>query len=179
MRTAAGATALLLALVSSPSRLCADDVPIPPENRPALRVPPERPSEQAAQEAARLLFEALVADDPARAEAAFFPREAFVRVKAMQRPERYYDRLKRRFASDIHALHRAHPELARAELVKLDLGRRGGWVQPGEEGNRLPYWAARHARLHYRVGSVVRQIEVRVLITWGDRWYVIHLSEFR
>ena len=164
MRTAA-ACALLLALVCASPRVRADEALIPPENRPELRVPPERPSEEAAQEAGRLLFEALVADDPSRAEAAFFPREAFVRVKAMQRPERYYERLKRRFAADIHTLHRAHPELAQAALVKLELGRRGGWVQPGEEGNRLPYWAARHARLHYRVGSIVRQLEVRVLIT--------------
>jgi hypothetical protein len=32
--------------------------------------------------------------------------------------------------------------------------------------------------LRYRVGDARRQIEVRVLFTWQDRWYVIHLSEF-
>jgi hypothetical protein len=32
--------------------------------------------------------------------------------------------------------------------------------------------------LHYRVNGVQRAIEVRVLITWGARWYVIHLREF-
>lgn len=172
--------ALALVLASSPCSAHADEPvgDVPSENQPSQKVPPPRPSEDAAQAPAQLLFEALVHDDPARAEAAFFPRDAFVRVKAMQRPERYYERLKQRFATDVHALHRAHPDLAQAQLVKLELGRRGGWVRPGEEGNRLPYWAARHARLHYRVGATVRQIEVRVLISWGPRWYVIHLSEF-
>jgi hypothetical protein len=101
-----------------------------------------------------------------------------VQVKAMAHPERYYDRLRARFTEDVHALHRATPDLAQATFERLELGRRGGWVAPGEEGNRLPYWAARHAVLRYRVGAARRQIEVRVLITWQDRWYVIHLSEF-
>lgn len=155
-----------------------DPAEIPPENRATLRVPPARPDEQTAQEAGRLLFEAIVRDDPAHAERAFFPREAFLRVKAMARPERYHERLRQRFALDIHALHRALPELVRARFERLALSTRGGWVRPGEEGNRLPYWASRHARLHYRVGESARSLEVRVLISWGTRWYVIHLSEF-
>lgn len=139
---------------------------------------PPRPPPDTAQEAGRRLFEAIVHDDPHRAAAAFFPRAAFVQVKAMQQPERYYDKLYARFAQDIQRLHRDTPELAQAEFVELALGHRGGWVAPGEEGNRLPYWAARHTTLRYRVGSELRTLEVRVLITWEQRWYIIHLREF-
>ncbi|MDB4975464.1 MAG: hypothetical protein JWN48_3805 [Myxococcaceae bacterium] len=138
-----------------------------------------RPSESSVQASGQRLLRAIVEDDPQLAAELFFPRDAFVQVKAMQRPERYYDKLHARFQKDIHALHRALPELSEAVFVKLELGRRGGLVRPGEEGNRLPYWAARHARLHYRVGSQARSLELRVLISWQQRWYVIHLCEFQ
>ena len=59
------------------------------------------------------------------------------------------------------------------------IGSRGGWVAVREEGNALPYWSSRHASIVYRVGEEERRTEVRVLITWGERWYVAHLSEFR
>ncbi|MDB4991583.1 MAG: hypothetical protein JWN04_6761, partial [Myxococcaceae bacterium] len=93
--------------------------------------------------------------------------------------ERYFDKLEARFVRDIHALHQATGGLSEASFVRLELGTRGGWVRPGEEGNRLGYWAARHALLHYRLGSDERVLEVRVLISWQQRWYVIHLSEFQ
>jgi hypothetical protein len=140
--------------------------------------PVARPPTEPAQPLARTLFEAIVHDDPARAEAFFFPRDAFVLVKAIARPERYYDKLLRRFRADIHTLHEQTPELAQARFERLELTRRGGYVAKGEEGNKLPYWAARHAFLHYRVGAQLRKLEVRVLISWQERWYVIHLREF-
>ena len=127
----------------------------------------------------RALYTAIVQDDPALAEPHFFPRDAFLQVKAMQDPGRYWDRLHARFAKDIHALHAALPRNAPAEFDRLELVARGGLVARGEEGNRLPYWASRHSRLHYRVGGVRKSFEVRVMISWENRWYVIHLSEFR
>jgi len=122
----------------------------------AALAPPSRPPTEPAQALARTLFQAIVKDDPALAEAFFFPRDAFVQVKAMARPERYYDKLKQRFVADIHALHARTPDLAQARFDRLEFTRRGGFVARGEEGNKLPYWAARHAWLHYRVGSQAR-----------------------
>jgi hypothetical protein len=89
---------------------------VPPSNRADLREAPARPSAESVQAQAALLFDAIVHDDPARAASVFFPREAFVQVKAMQKAERYYDRLRARFDQDIHALHRATPDLARASF---------------------------------------------------------------
>jgi hypothetical protein len=125
---------------------------------------------------AQLLFEAILRDDPTQAKEVFFPRDAFLLVKAMPNPGRYYDKLYARFEQDIHALHRMVAQDARFE--RFELSKRGGHVKPGEEGNRLPYWAARHCFLHYRERGEAKQLEVRVLITWQERWYVIHLSEF-
>ena len=171
------ALAVLLAL-SGVAAVAHTQIPVPEENRADLTVAPSRPTAEEAQEPARRLFEAILHDRPEQAADFFFPREAFVLVKAMARPERYHARLAQRFEADIHALHRIVEATPEATFDRLELTRRGGWVRPGEEGNRLPYWAARHARLHYRVGSQPRSLEVRVLISWGPRWYVIHLSDF-
>lgn len=164
-------------LVCSSSVLVAAKPPVLAA-RSAEDEPPPRPSSEGVQEPARLLFRAIVEDQPALADAFFFPRDAFVLVKAMARPERYWERLHARFVADIHALHQRTPDLARASFVRLELTARGGYVRPFEEGNKLSYWAARHAWLHYRVGDQPRKLEVRVLITWRDTWYVIHLDEF-
>lgn len=180
MRSLLGVLALSFAALigAGAAPVAAEDAALPSENRATLSPAQARPSEASAQALGRQLLAALVADDPSLARAEFFPREAFMQVKAMARPERYWDRLYARYELDVHTLHRTRPELAQAEFVKLELKRRGGWVRAREEGNRLPYWAARHALLHYRVGSQLHKLELRVLISWGARWYLIHLREF-
>lgn len=125
---------------------------------------------------AEQLFDAILNDDPKRANEVFFPRDPFLQIKAIPNPGRYYDKLYERFERDVHALHKTLAKDARFE--RFELSKRGGYVKPAEEGNRLPYWAARHCFLHYREGNQLKKLEVRVLITWQERWYVIHLSEF-
>jgi len=139
---------------------------------------PARPALGDLEPRLKLLFDAIVHDEPARAVDVFFPRDAFLQVKAMQNPGRYYDRLRARFEQDIHALHGSLGDLSQAQYERVELSRRGGLVQPGEEGNKLAYWASRHSYLVYRVGKQRKKLELRVLITWQERWYVIHLSEF-
>jgi hypothetical protein len=139
---------------------------------------PPRPPEGDIHDKARRLWDAIVHDDPARASDVFFPREPFLQIKNMQDPGRYYDKLRARFDHDIHALHASTPDLDHATFERFELARRGGYVRVREEGNRLPYWASRHSRLHYRVGKQLRALDVRVVIAWEDVWYVIHLSAF-
>jgi hypothetical protein len=166
-------------LLGTVSPAHAQVIEVPPENRAIRSEAPSRPPESEVQACGQRLFAAVVRDAPTMAADCFFPRAAFIQVKAMARPERYYDRLYRRFEADVHSLHRELNGLERAAFLRLELGRRGGWVRPGEEGNRLPYWAARHAMLHYSVDGQPRKFEVRVLISWGTRWYFIHVREFR
>jgi hypothetical protein len=154
------------------------EIAIPPQNAARLTEAPPRPPAGDAEERARQLFDAVVHDDPDRALGFFFPREAFLEVKGIADAGAYWDRLFARYLEDVHTLHATTPDLDRAEYLGLDLVRRGGWVAVREEGNRLPYWASRHAFIRYRVGAEERRMEVRVLITWGERWFVIHLSEF-
>jgi hypothetical protein len=146
--------------------------------QPQETATPPRPPEGDIQDKARRLWDAIVRDDPALAADAFFPREPFLQIKNMRDPGRYYDKLRARFDADIHALHASTPDLDRATFERLELAKRGGYVRVREEGNRLPYWASRHSRLHYRVGKALRALDVRVIIAWQDAWYVIHLSPF-
>jgi hypothetical protein len=164
MRKASLFTSLALALWLSPA---AAEAPLPP-----------RPNAQDADARVREVFDAIVHDDPARASEAFFPREPFLQVKSMANPGRYYDRLRKRFEQDIHTLHAARPGIEHATFERFEMSKRTSYVQPNEEGNRLGYWAARHSWLYYRLGEKVERIEVRVMITWAEHWYVIHLSEF-
>ena len=149
---------------------------IPAHNRADQREPPPRPDASSAERRARMVFDAVVKDDPALAESAFFPRDAFLLVKDIRDPGRYYDQLHARFVADIHALHRKLPSDVRFE--RFELARRGAFMRVREEGNRLPYWASRHSVLHYSSRGNACSFEVRVLITWDDQWYVIHLNEF-
>jgi hypothetical protein len=126
-----------------------------------------------------MLLDAVVSDDPARARELFLPRDAFAMIKAVNQPDPLHARLLRAFERDIHALHASLPGIEHAQFVRVELSRRRSFVKPGEEANRLPYWAQRHAWLVYRVGEREQRFELRVMIAWNDRWYLTHLSEFR
>jgi hypothetical protein len=173
----AGSVALAVQLARAQTPRTFDEVPA--DNRANQEKPPPRPPASDAEAKARVLFEAIVRDDPQAAAGVFFPRAAFLLVKDIRDPGRYYDRLQRRFESDIHVLHGRLRDPKAAEFVRFELASRGGFVREREEGNRLPYWASRHSFLHFRNAGKADRFEVRVLITWDDRWYVIHLNEFR
>jgi len=173
-------TVAIVLVVSIGSHVQATPPPaIPIHNRAGQTNAPPRPPEGDLPDKIRKLWEAVVHDDPSLAAQAFFPREAFLMVKNMANPGRYYDRLRNRFDQDIHDLHRRTANLDVALFDHFELARRGGFVRVNQEGNRLPYWASRHSFIYYRVGKKLRRIEVRVLITWDDSWYVIHSNEFR
>ena len=152
---------------------------VPDHNRADRKSAPVRPPEGDLPDKIRKLWDAIVRDEPGMAAEAFFPRDAFLLVKAMADPGRYYDKLRKRFDQDIHDLHHQTGDLDKAVFDRFDLARRGGFIQVNQEGNRLPYWASRHSFIYYRVGQKLNRIEIRVLITWKDRWYVIHLNEFK
>lgn len=155
--------------------------PAPPaHNSPSLEAPPPRPGADTFQERARILFDAIKANDPEAGLPAFMTREIFRQIKGVSDPDRFYDRMLRLFHRDVAALHEMLGEdAANAEFVRFEFSRRRGWVEVREESNRLPYWAQRHNWIYYRVGEEERRFEVRTMNTWDDQWYITHLSEFR
>lgn len=152
---------------------------IPAQNAASLRAAPALPGLGDATLRARVLLDAILADDPARAHDLFLPREAFRLIKATGNPDALYDRLLSAYDRDIHALHKQLAGRGTPTFVRLELSRRREWVLPLVEANRLPYWAQRHNTLVIRTGNREERIEVRVMIAWDERWYITHLSEFR
>ena len=138
------------------------------------------PSEGAElQERAKGLFEAIVADDPDRAEAFWFPREPFIPLKDVKDPGKYWTQLHKTYANDVHALHKKRKSWAGASFVKFDGWARSKWVAPGKEANKIGYHRAFHGKLHYKAGGEDAEIDVQTIITWQGRWYVTHLRKFK
>ncbi len=167
-----------LALAALPSLVAAQAEEIPEHNRASLTEPPPRPPIGLAASRAQTLLDAIVHDDPARADDFFLSRDAFRLIKAVPNPDPLWERLHSAYVHDIHTLHASTRDLDAAQFAQLRFTGRRGWVAVREEANRLPYWAQRHSFLDYRVGGEDRHIEVRTMITWDDQWFITHLSEF-
>jgi hypothetical protein len=131
------------------------------------------------QERARGLFEAIVKDEPERAEAFWFPKEPFIPLKDVKDPGKYWTQLHRSYVNDVHTLHGKRKSWEGATLVRFEGGTGSKWVPPGKEANNIGYHRAFHGKLHYQVGGENGEIDVHTLITWQGRWYVTHLRKFK
>jgi hypothetical protein len=130
----------------------------------------------------RGLWDAIVHDDPELAKPFFFPKSAYVQVKAIADPATDYEqRLVANFAQDIHTL---HTQLGSAASTAQFNGiqvpeNQAVLVQPGEESNKLPYWRVYGSTLQYTIDGGARTFPVTSLISWRGEWYVVHLGEIR
>ena len=161
-------------------------IAIPPQNMASLTTAPPRPGLGALPEQMeRLLMQAIVRNEPAIAHDLYLPREAFRLIKGISDPDALWDRIFADYDQDIHELHArlvsesGGEDLSGVSFTGFRFTGRRAWVRLREETNRLPYWAQRHSWIDYRAGGRPRQIEVRTMIAWGDRWYITHLNEFR
>jgi hypothetical protein len=128
----------------------------------------------------RTLFEAIKADNPEIARDMFFPRGPFIPLKDIKNPGGYWDQLYRAYEQDIHQLHRKRArELEGAEFVSFELGTPPTWVKPGDEGNKIGYFRTFNGKLRYDSAGKQRTIELRVIISWDERWYITHLLPFK
>jgi len=141
----------------------------------------ERPiaNDPAEQARAKVLFDAIVADDPIAALPAFFPKAAYLQVKALANPAAdYQNRLITEFTADIHALHaKVAPAGTRTApaFVRLDVVATPVWVKPGVEYNKGSYWRVYDSQLRYTAGGLTQSLPIKSLISWRGQWYVVHL----
>ncbi|HEX9506308.1 MAG TPA: hypothetical protein VGA62_09920 [Acidimicrobiia bacterium] len=128
------------------------------------------------------LWNAIIHDNPTLAMPFFFPKRAYLQVKAIADPELDYEsRLIAHYEDDIHALHgQIGGDAAQAQLDGIDVpGSDAVWVQPGEESNKLSYWRVYGSVLRYTVNGAARTFPVTSLISWRGEWYVVHLGTIR
>lgn len=155
-----------------------------PEDDGALPQTRERPRDDAEDFLERMgaLVRGVAEDDAAAARAAFFPLAAYRQVKDVGNPEGDFRvRLLGAYRRDLGEIHAAlGPHARDAKLVRVEVpAGRAKWVEPGEEWNTIGYWRVFGTRVVVDVGGRERSFEVKSLISWRGRWYVVHLSSFK
>jgi hypothetical protein len=110
---------------------------------------------------------------------AFFPRAAYVQLKAIGSPGSDWEgRLVRDYALDLRAAHDllgAGAAGARLLAVRVPAGY-GHWVPPGTCDNGVGYFEVPNARVVYSEGGQVRSFGIASMISWRGEWYVVHLG---
>ncbi len=128
------------------------------------------------------LWQAVQQDRPELAMPFFFPKAAYLQVKAISDPATDYEqRLIANYEEDIHTLHaQLGADAAGAQFGSIEVpDAQAVSVQPGEESNRLSYWRVYGTTLHYTEDGQARSFPVTSLISWRGQWYVVHLGEIR
>ena len=126
------------------------------------------------------LFSAVQQDDASLAADFFFPRDAFLPVKDIANPGKYWDQLFRTYHRDIHDLHVKHrAKIDGAQFLDIQPGSPAKWVPPGEEANKIGYYRSFNAKVRYQKGDAFGHFDVRVSITWQGKWFITHLLPWK
>jgi hypothetical protein len=125
------------------------------------------------------LWQGIVDDKPEEALPFFFPKSAYLQVKAIANPASdYQNRLIGFYNLDVHAAHRLLGSGAEdAKLVGVTVpADQAQWILPGGEQNKLSYYRVYGARLTYTEGGKTKSFGLFSLISWRGEWYVVHLG---
>ncbi|MGN6169030.1 MAG: hypothetical protein ACTHQQ_12800 [Solirubrobacteraceae bacterium] len=124
------------------------------------------------------LWAGVLHNSTSRAMPAFFPRAAYLRVKAPHAGPDYKYRILSAFTLDIgaaHALLGAGASSARLVSVRVPQGF-AHWVDPGACDNQIGYWEVPNARVVYTENGEVHSVGIASMISWRGVWYVVHLG---
>jgi hypothetical protein len=128
------------------------------------------------------LWEAIKQDRPELGLPFFFPKSAYLQVKAIGDPAGdYQNRLIANFEDDVHTLHaQLGANAANAKFVGITVPNdQAVFVQPGEESNKGSYWRVYGTTLQYELDGQTGSFPVTSLISWRGQWYVVHLGAIR
>ena len=124
------------------------------------------------------LWAGVVHNSTSRALPAFFPRAAYLKVKAPHAGPDYKYRIVHAFTLDIgaaHALLGAGASSARLVSVHVPQGF-AHWVDAGACDNQIGYYEVPNARVVYKENGQVHSFGIASMISWRGVWYVIHLG---
>jgi hypothetical protein len=164
-------------LAKAPELMGPDGKPLPQTD--------DRPSALSAafKERMALVFRAIVADDPALAEPAFFPKVAYEQVKDIEKPGADWKaRLLKAFARNIHEYHgKLGDDPAGCKLLGVDVDEsRVKLMARGKEGNKLPYYRVTRSKIRWAdAAGKEKTFELTSLISWRGEWFVVHLHGFK
>lgn len=122
-------------------------------------------------------WKGVVNDSLPAAMNAFFPRSAYVQIKAIADPAAdFQSRLVSAYRLDLRAAHDlVDPG---ATLVSVSIPKQWTWIPAGGCYNTVGYWHAPGARLIYKVGGQIRSFGIFSFISWRGEWYIVHLSSY-
>jgi hypothetical protein len=124
------------------------------------------------------LWAGVVNNSTSRAMPAFFPRAAYLKVKAPHAGPDYKYRILHAFTLDIGAAHTllgAGASSARLVSVRVPQGF-AHWVDAGACDNQIGYYEVPNARVVYKENGQVHSFGIASMISWRGVWYVIHLG---
>jgi hypothetical protein len=125
------------------------------------------------------LWTGIVHDSLTPALVAFFPKNAYVRLKAITSASSdWTHRLVHDYGLDITAAHMLlGSNAAHASLVAVNVpSGYGHWIQPGVCSNSVGYYEVPNARIVYRENGRTRSFGIASMISWRGVWYVVHLG---
>jgi hypothetical protein len=135
----------------------------------------ERPPFANTEMMATRLVAAIEKDDPKSVQDLFFPEIPFLLLKDIPNAKQYYGDLTKAFSDDIH---RQSTKLPLAKPLQFQKFKPGfcKWKEIGSEYNKIPYWSCYRSEISILHGGLPKIIPVKVIINWGDAWYVTHLG---
>jgi hypothetical protein len=125
------------------------------------------------------LWAGVVRGSVAPAVRAFFPKGAYVQLKAIPSASSdWTNRLVHDYSLDIGAAHALlGRDAAHAQLIKVSVpAHYGHWIAPGVCYNSIGYYEMPNARVIYREAGRIRSFGIASMISWRGVWYVVHLG---
>jgi len=125
------------------------------------------------------LWAGVVHNSLKQAMPAYFPKAAFLQVKAIPDAAGYWTYgLVHGFALDIAAAHALlGRDASNARLVSVNVPESySHWVGPGTCYNDVGYYEVPNARVVYSEGGQTRSFGIASMISWRGVWYVVHLG---
>jgi hypothetical protein len=122
------------------------------------------------------LWHGIVANSVGAALPAFFPEQAYMRLKAVSDPAGdFHNRLLGGYRLDIAAAHALVTPQDRLLTVNVP-AQYAHWVPPGVCANRVGYYEVPNARVVYTGRGGTRSFGIASMISWRGVWYVVHLG---
>jgi hypothetical protein len=148
-----------------------------PGTLPQTRALPSSTTAQFKSEMAAL-WAGVVHNSTSRAMPAFFPRAAYLKVKAPHAGPDYKYRILHAFTLDIGAAHAVlGAGASHAQLVSVRVPQGfAHWVDAGACDNQIGYYEVPNARVVYKQNGQIHSFGIASMISWRGVWYVIHLG---
>jgi len=159
---------------ASPTPSPVPAVPVPPENREPHPAKADTASLEAVAE--KFAAQLLQPENAPVDDAFFFPKAAFIPLKAIPKPDVYFDQLLAEYRMQLGKMRQRLQQMPGLKFEGAKIGF-CKWKAVGSEYNHIPYWSCYRSVLNFRTGDgKALAVGVRTWINWGRDWFITHLG---